>query len=55
MQVDASSVMYKPVRDLNGILGAKDLIMCLTGYQRQDRDDIMQMVNLMGVQFSCQI
>ncbi|GAB4841754.1 hypothetical protein Ancab_022476 [Ancistrocladus abbreviatus] len=52
MQVDASSVMYKPVRDLNGILGAKDLIMCLTGYQRQDRDDIMQMVNLMGAQFS---
>jgi len=33
--------MYRPLRDLNGIPGAKNLIMCLTGYQRQDRDDIM--------------
>lgn len=33
--------MYRPLRDLNGIPGAKGLIMCLTGYQRQDRDDIM--------------
>ncbi|GAB4830560.1 hypothetical protein Ancab_020325 [Ancistrocladus abbreviatus] len=52
MQVDALSVMYKPVRDLNGIPGANDLIVCLTGYQRQDRDDIMKMVSLMGAQFS---
>ncbi|GAB4828434.1 hypothetical protein Ancab_035431 [Ancistrocladus abbreviatus] len=29
-------VMYKPVRDLNGILGAKDLIMCLTANGKLD-------------------
>ncbi|XP_050237883.1 BRCT domain-containing protein At4g02110 [Mercurialis annua] len=52
MAVDATSIMYRPLRDLNGISGAKDLIMCLTGYQRQDRDDIMTMVSLMGAQFS---
>lgn len=34
-------VMYRPPKDLNGIPGAKGLVMCLTGYQRQDRDDIM--------------
>ncbi|XVF28859.1 hypothetical protein REPUB_Repub15cG0068600 [Reevesia pubescens] len=45
-------IMYKPLRDLNGIPGAKSLIICLTGYQRQDRDDIMTMVSLMGAQFS---
>ncbi|EEF47286.1 DNA replication regulator dpb11, putative [Ricinus communis] len=50
--VDATSIMYRPLRDLNGIPGAKSLIMCLTGYQRQDRDDIMTMVSLMGAQFS---
>jgi len=33
--------MYRPPKDLDGIPGAKDLIMCLTGYLRQDRDDIM--------------
>ncbi|KAH8489088.1 hypothetical protein H0E87_024652 [Populus deltoides] len=52
MPVDATSIMYRPLRDLNGIPGAKNLIMCLTGYQRQDRDDIMTMVGLMGAQFS---
>ncbi|XP_021280952.1 BRCT domain-containing protein At4g02110 [Herrania umbratica] len=52
MPVDATSIMYKPLRDLNGIPGAKSLIICLTGYQRQDRDDIMTMVSLMGAQFS---
>ncbi|KAL2535494.1 BRCT domain-containing protein [Forsythia ovata] len=41
MPVDSTSVMYRPLRDLNGIPGAKSLIVCLTGYQRQDRDDIM--------------
>ncbi|MCD9638519.1 hypothetical protein HAX54_022526 [Datura stramonium] len=41
MPVDHHSVMYRPPRDLNGIRGAKSLIVCLTGYQRQDRDDIM--------------
>ncbi|KAL2323700.1 hypothetical protein Fmac_028079 [Flemingia macrophylla] len=52
MLVDAASVMYRPLKDLDGIPGAKDLIMCLTGYLRQDRDDIMTMVRLMGAQFS---
>lgn len=52
MPVDASSIMYRPLKDLNGIPGAEGLIMCLTGYQRQDRDDIMTMVGLMGAQFS---
>ncbi|XVE77548.1 hypothetical protein DITRI_Ditri13aG0072100 [Diplodiscus trichospermus] len=52
MPVDATSIMYRPVRDLNGIPGSKSLIICLTGYQRQDRDDIMTMVSLMGAQFS---
>ncbi|BAT95782.1 hypothetical protein VIGAN_08258600 [Vigna angularis var. angularis] len=52
MPIDASSVMYRPPKDLDGIPGAKDLIMCLTGYLRQDRDDIMTMVGLMGAKFS---
>lgn len=34
--VDATNIMYRPLKDLNGIPGAKDLVMCLTGYQRQD-------------------
>lgn len=50
--VDPTSVMYRPVRDLNGIPGAKSLVICLTGYQREDREDIMTMVELMGAQFS---
>ncbi|GAV82528.1 BRCT domain-containing protein/PHD domain-containing protein/PTCB-BRCT domain-containing protein [Cephalotus follicularis] len=52
MPIDATSIMYRPLKDLNGIPGAKSLVMCLTGYQRQDRDDIMTMVALMGAQFS---
>ncbi|XP_047313001.1 BRCT domain-containing protein At4g02110-like [Impatiens glandulifera] len=44
--------MYRPLRDLNGIPGTKPLTVCLTGYQRQDRDDIMTMVALMGAKFS---
>ncbi|KAA8549098.1 hypothetical protein F0562_000782 [Nyssa sinensis] len=52
MPVDPTSIMYRPLRDLNGILGAKSLVVCLTGYQRQDRDDIMTMVGLMGANFS---
>lgn len=52
MPVDAASVMYRPMKDLNGIPGAKNLVVCLTGYQRQDRDDIMTMVGLMGAEFS---
>ncbi|KAL0712200.1 hypothetical protein Bca4012_019178 [Brassica carinata] len=52
MVIDANSVLYRPLRDLNGIPGSKSLIVCLTGYQRQDREDIMTMVDLMGGQFS---
>ncbi|XP_059438388.1 BRCT domain-containing protein At4g02110 isoform X1 [Corylus avellana] len=52
MPVDSTSIMYRPLKDLNGIPGAKNLVICLTGYQRQDRDDIMVMVSLMGARFS---
>ncbi|KAI8574817.1 hypothetical protein RHMOL_Rhmol01G0383100 [Rhododendron molle] len=52
MPVDPTSVMYRPSTDLDGIPGAKSLVVCLTGYQRQDRDDIMTMVGLMGATFS---
>lgn len=34
-------ILYCPVKDLNGIPGSKSLHICLTGYQRQERDDIM--------------
>ncbi|KAK1420458.1 hypothetical protein QVD17_22073 [Tagetes erecta] len=50
--VDTTSVMYTPVKDLNGISGAKSLVICLTGYQREDREDIMTMVELIGAQVS---
>ncbi|KAL9273487.1 BRCT domain-containing protein, partial [Drosera capensis] len=50
--IDASFIVYQPVKDLNGIPGAKDFVVCLTGYQRNDRDDIMTLVSLMGAQFS---
>ncbi|XP_009616220.1 BRCT domain-containing protein At4g02110-like isoform X1 [Nicotiana tomentosiformis] len=52
MPFDHHSIMYRPPRDLNGISGAKSLVVCLTGYQGQDRDDIMKMVGLMGANFS---
>ncbi|KAM7527004.1 hypothetical protein LguiB_030414 [Lonicera macranthoides] len=52
MPVDASNIMYRPLKGLTGIPGAKSLIVCLTGYQRQDREDIMTMVGLMGANFS---
>ncbi|XP_074354607.1 BRCT domain-containing protein At4g02110-like isoform X3 [Apium graveolens] len=45
-------VMYKPIRDSKGIPGAKSLVVCLNGYQREDRDDIMTIVSLMGAKFS---
>ncbi|XP_078438958.1 transcription coactivator [Wolffia australiana] len=45
-------ILYKPVRDLNGIPGSQSMVVCLTGYQRRERDDIMKMVDLMGAQFS---
>ena len=34
-------IMYRPLKELTGIPGANSLIVCLTGYQRQDREDIM--------------
>ncbi|XP_043710608.1 BRCT domain-containing protein At4g02110-like [Telopea speciosissima] len=52
MAVDASLILYRPLKDLNGIPDAKSLFVCLTGYQRQDREDIMKMVVMMGAQFS---
>ncbi|XP_068338794.1 BRCT domain-containing protein At4g02110-like [Pyrus communis] len=52
LPVDPASIIYRPLRDLNGIPDAKGLIVCLTGYQRQDRDDIMTMIGLMGAKFS---
>lgn len=39
--VSIHQVMYRPLKDLDGIPGAKDLLMCLTGYIRQDREDVM--------------
>ncbi|CAM8916346.1 unnamed protein product [Rhodiola kirilowii] len=41
MPGDQTIVIHRPLKDLNGIPGAKDLVMCLTGYTRQDREDIM--------------
>uniref|UniRef100_A0ACD5TC94 Uncharacterized protein n=1 Tax=Avena sativa TaxID=4498 RepID=A0ACD5TC94_AVESA len=49
---DADRVIYWPTRDLNGIPGSDELQICLTGYQRNDREDIMKMVSLMGANFS---
>ena len=46
IQLAPKQIMYRPPKDLNGIPGAESLIMCLTGYQRQDRDDIMVKVLL---------
>ncbi|KAI3918976.1 hypothetical protein MKW98_017424 [Papaver atlanticum] len=52
MPVDSNLILYRPVKDLSGIVGAKSFIVCLTGYQRQDREDIMRMVSMMGANFS---
>ncbi|CAL9133355.1 unnamed protein product [Musa textilis] len=52
MLADAKRILYCPVKDLNGIPGSKSLHICLTGYQRQEREDIMKMVSLMGAKFS---
>ncbi|MCL7030069.1 hypothetical protein MKW94_020816 [Papaver nudicaule] len=52
MPVDSSLILYSPVKNLSGIPGAKSFIVCLTGYQRQDREDIMRMVSMMGANFS---
>ncbi|CAL9232807.1 unnamed protein product [Arabidopsis halleri] len=52
MLVNANSLLFRPLRDLNGIPGSKSLVVCLTGYLGQDREDIMTMVGLIGGQFS---
>lgn len=52
MLVDSTKILYKPVRDLNGIPGSKSLCICLTGYQSQDRSNIMRMVDMMGARFT---
>ncbi|KAK1278899.1 BRCT domain-containing protein [Acorus gramineus] len=38
---DASRILYRPVKDMNGIPGCESFHICLTGYQRPERDDIM--------------
>nr|XP_010921524.1 BRCT domain-containing protein At4g02110 [Elaeis guineensis] len=49
---EPTRILYQPVKDLNGIPGSESLFICLTGYQRPERDDIMKMVSLMGGRFS---
>ncbi|XP_075492080.1 BRCT domain-containing protein At4g02110-like isoform X2 [Primulina tabacum] len=44
--------LIQPVKDFNGIPGARRWIVCLTGCERQDRDDMKTMVGLMGANFS---
>ncbi|KAF3322700.1 BRCT domain-containing protein [Carex littledalei] len=51
-RADETKVLYRPVRDLDGIPGSKSFHICLTGYQRQEREDIMRMVTMMGARFS---
>ncbi|KAF6164932.1 hypothetical protein GIB67_014163 [Kingdonia uniflora] len=48
---EEEKVLFRPVKDLNGIPGAKSLCICLTGYERQYREDIMIMAGLMGAHF----
>ncbi|XP_074316628.1 BRCT domain-containing protein At4g02110-like [Silene latifolia] len=50
--VDGYNIMYRPLKDLNGIPGAEELVICLTGYPRYLREDIMTMTELMGAEFS---
>lgn len=52
MLADSTKILYKPVRDLNGIPGSKSLCVCLTGYQSQDRSNIMRMVDMIGGRFT---
>eukprot|EP00250_Pteridium_aquilinum_P005300 c15414_g1_i1 orf=516-4046(-) len=49
---DVNHVIYRPLRDSQGILGSKNLVVCLTGYQGQARRNVMRMVHLMGAHFS---
>uniref|UniRef100_A0A803M7K8 BRCT domain-containing protein n=1 Tax=Chenopodium quinoa TaxID=63459 RepID=A0A803M7K8_CHEQI len=50
--IGIGNIMYRPLKDLNGIPGANKLIICLTGYQGMDREDMKMMVQLMGAQIS---
>ncbi|CAI0425100.1 unnamed protein product [Linum tenue] len=50
--VDSTKVIYQPPKGLNGIPGAKHLIISSTGYSIKERENIMTMVRLMGSQFS---
>ncbi|KAK9747632.1 hypothetical protein RND81_02G004400 [Saponaria officinalis] len=52
MLADTSSVMYRPVKELNGVPGAKELVISLTGFQGGRRSDIMTMVGMMGAEFA---
>ncbi|KAH9306651.1 hypothetical protein KI387_011055 [Taxus chinensis] len=52
MPADPTRIMYRPVKDFGGIPGSKSLCLCLTGYQSQDRSDIMRMVDMMGARFT---
>ncbi|KAL5198063.1 hypothetical protein ABZP36_001575 [Zizania latifolia] len=49
---DADRVLYRPMRDFNGVPGSESLCIFFTGYQKNGREDIMKMVTLMGAQFS---
>ncbi|KAL9242974.1 hypothetical protein vseg_016921 [Gypsophila vaccaria] len=50
--LDVSNIMYRPLKDLKGIPGAENFVICLTGYQKYQREDIMRMTELMGAEFS---
>ncbi|KAL3691050.1 hypothetical protein R1sor_004701 [Riccia sorocarpa] len=49
---DVDQVLYRPLKDLDGIPGSEDLCVCLTGYQGQARQKIMRMVELIGARFT---
>ncbi|KAL2612988.1 hypothetical protein R1flu_024680 [Riccia fluitans] len=49
---DVNHVLYRPLKDLDGIPGSEDLCICLTGYQGQARQRIMRMVELIGARFT---
>ncbi|MCO5608050.1 hypothetical protein L7F22_062254 [Adiantum nelumboides] len=49
---DVNHVVYRPLRDAQGIPGTKNLVVCLTGYQGSARRNVMRMVYMMGAQFS---
>ncbi|KAI3836711.1 hypothetical protein MKW92_024268 [Papaver armeniacum] len=52
MPVNSSLILYRPVKDLNGIAAANSFVVCLTGYQTQALENIMRMVRMMGAKFS---